>query len=137
MVPTGGEPCCWLADYIRGMPRLQFVTVFSDYGTFYSANLRDGKLDVNDLEQQMPFDNLVLDALNGTPLECDSSGLSYLMGISRCRIKSRQVHQGLVLSYLQAKSLTAPLSANNTFLSCQNWIALFPFCLSCFLNKVV
>ncbi|KAL0044314.1 hypothetical protein WJX82_011161 [Trebouxia sp. C0006] len=78
-------------DYIRGMPRLQFVTVFSDYGTFYSANLRDGKLDVNDLEQQMPFDNLVLDALNGTPLECDSSGLSYLMGISRRRIKSRQV----------------------------------------------
>ncbi len=76
MVPTGGEPCCWLADYIRGMPCARFVTVFSDHGTFYLAELRDGNLDVNDLEQQMAFDNLVPNALNGTPLECDCSGLS-------------------------------------------------------------
>lgn len=74
--PTGDELCCWLANHIAGMPGAQSVNIFSDHGTCYAATLHDGKLDMNDLEQVMAFDGLLLNALNGTALECDSAGLS-------------------------------------------------------------
>ncbi len=50
------------------MPCMRFVTVFLNHGTSYSVSLCDGKVDVNGLEQQIAFDDLVPNALNGTPL---------------------------------------------------------------------
>ena len=58
------------------MPGAPFVNVFPDHGIVHAAILHDGKLDVNDPEQMMAFDGSVLNVLNGTPLECNSSGTS-------------------------------------------------------------
>ncbi|KAA6428914.1 MAG: hypothetical protein FRX49_01024 [Trebouxia sp. A1-2] len=43
------------------------------------AALHDGTLDVRNLEQMVAFDGLVLNAVNGNPLQCDSSGLSCMV----------------------------------------------------------
>jgi len=134
ITPTGGELCCCRADYIRSLPFERLVLVFTHHGTCYPATLHDGKLDVNSLEQMLAFDSL--NALNGTSPECDSSA-QYLVEISRRRLNSGQVHQGLVVSHLQSKSLTVSLSAYNTFSSCKSCIAVFLFCLFFFLDRLV
>ena len=102
------------------MPGAQSVNIFSDHGTFYAASLHDGKLDMNDSEQVMAFDGLLLNALNGTALECDSAGLSCKVFDGDLKVQT-PISTGtpgacavdINMTYLQTKSLIGSCQHEN------------------------